>query len=75
MTLALPPDRISLLDWLHPHCEAETASLLYTKGATDGPGWVNGADDVIRAVTAFRAGTLRGYPKSSADVTQGKSYG
>ena len=73
MTYALPPDRISLLDWLLPHCEAETASLLYTKGTTDGPGWVNGADDVIRAVTAFRAGTLTS--EEFASITQdGRRY-
>jgi hypothetical protein len=55
---AMTIDRLALLDWLLPHCEAVTASLRYCKGASDGPGWVNGEQDVARAVSAFRAGTL-----------------
>jgi putative DNA primase/helicase len=51
-------DRLALLAWLLPHCEAVTASLMYSKGASDGPGWVNGEEDVERAISAFRAGTL-----------------
>jgi hypothetical protein len=51
-------DRLALLDWLLPHCEPGTASIMYPKGKSDGPGWANGEADVARAVDAYRAGTL-----------------
>ncbi len=54
----MPIDRLQLLDWLLPHCEPGTASILYPKGSTAGPGWVQTPDDVERAVAAYRNGTL-----------------
>jgi hypothetical protein len=33
---------------------------MYAKAKGDGPGWVCGTDDVTRAITAYRAGTLAG---------------
>jgi len=51
-------DRLALLDWLLPHCHTESACVLYPKGKGAGPGWVQGAEDVARAVRAFREGML-----------------
>jgi putative DNA primase/helicase len=66
-------DRLALLDWLWPHCEPDTASVLYRKGKDEGPGWVHGPADVERAVAAYRAGTLAG--EEFASLTQdGKRY-
>lgn len=66
-------DRFALLDWLLPHCEPATASVMYRKAASDGPGWVNGEADVARAVAAFRDGTLAA--EEFASITQdGKRY-
>ena len=66
-------DRIALLDWLLPHCESHTASIMYAKGANEGPGWVNGPADEERAVAAYRSGTLHAEEFSS--ITQdGKHY-
>ena len=39
-------DRHRLVDWLLPHCEPGTASVMYPKGKSEGPGWVNGEADV-----------------------------
>ena len=69
----MPLDRLALLDWLLPHCEPGTVGVMYAKGKSDGPGWVNGEADAARAVAAFRSGTLRDEQFSS--ITQdGKQY-
>ncbi len=69
----MPLDRLALLDWLLPHCEPGTASVMYPKQAKEGPGWVQTADDVERAVAAWRAGTLTS--ERFASITQnGKRY-
>lgn len=69
----MPLDRLALLDWLLPHCEPGTASVMYPKGKADGPGWVNGEADMARAVAAYRAGALTAEQFSS--ITQdGKQY-
>jgi P4 family phage/plasmid primase-like protien len=66
-------DRLALLDWLLPHCEPGTASVMYAKGSSDGPGWVQTPGDVGRAVVAWRAGTL--HAERFASITQdGKRY-
>ena len=66
-------DRLTLLDWLLPHCEPATASIMYPKGASDSPGWVHGQDDADRAVAAYRAGALQA--EEFASITQdGKRY-
>ncbi len=66
-------DRLALLDWLLPHCEPDTASVMYRKGKEEGPGWVHGRADVERAVAAYRTGTLSG--QEFASVTQdGRRY-
>ena len=64
----MPLDRLALLDWLLPHCEPGTASIMYAKGKGDGPGWANGEADVARAVAAYRAGRLSAEQFSS--ITQ-----
>jgi putative DNA primase/helicase len=51
-------DHLALLDWLLPYCEQDTISVMYDKARGNGPGWVNGADDVARAIAAHRRGTL-----------------
>lgn len=51
-------ERAALLDWLLPHCEPGTACVIYPQGKDTGPGWVQGAEDVTRAVNAWRAGAL-----------------
>ena len=69
----MPLDRLALLDWLLPHCEPGTASIMYPKGKSDGPGWANGEADVARAIAAYRAGSLCAEQFSS--ITQdGKRY-
>lgn len=66
-------DRLTLLDWLLPHCEPATASIMYPRGRDEGPGWVNGQADVERAIAAYRAGTLPAERFTS--ITQdGKRY-
>ena len=66
-------DRLLLLDWLQPHCEADTASVMYSKRSGDGPGWIHGAADVDRAVVAYRASTLAN--EEFASITQdGRRY-
>ena len=65
--------RLALLDRLLPHCEPDTASVMYPKGKDEGPGWVHGRADVERAIAAYRAGTLSG--QKFASVTQdGRRY-
>jgi hypothetical protein len=66
-------DRHSLVDWLLPHCEPGTASVMYPKGKNEGPGWVNGEADVERAIAAYRAGTL-GDERFSSMTQDGKKY-
>lgn len=66
-------DRHRLVDWLLPHCEPGTASVMYPKGKSEGPGWVNGEADVERAIAAYRAGTL-GEERFSSITQDGKKY-
>jgi putative DNA primase/helicase len=66
-------DRLALLDWLLPHCEPDTVSVMYAKAKGDGPGWVNGSEDVARAIAAYRSGTLAG--EEFASITKdGRRY-
>jgi P4 family phage/plasmid primase-like protien len=66
-------DRLSLLEWLLPHCEPDTVCLMYPKRKSDGPGWVNGREDSERAIEAYRAGSL--VAESFDSITQdGKPY-
>jgi P4 family phage/plasmid primase-like protien len=51
-------DRLALLDWLLPYCEPGTACVSYPQGEKIGPGWVQGAEDVSRAVDAWRKNAL-----------------
>lgn len=69
----MPVDRQMLLDWLLPHCEPDTVSVMYAKARGDGPGWVNVADDVAQAITAYRASRLAG--EDFASITKdGRQY-
>jgi hypothetical protein len=66
-------DRLVLLDWLLPHYEPGTASIMCLKGKNEGPGWANGEADVARAIKAYRAGALSA--EQFASITQdGKQY-
>lgn len=66
-------DRLSLLEWLLPYCEPNTVCIMYPKGKSDGPGWVNGQELSDRAIGAYRAGSLAS--ESFDSITQdGKPY-
>jgi P4 family phage/plasmid primase-like protien len=66
-------DRLSLLEWLLPYCEPNTVCIMYPKGKSDGPGWVNGQEHSERAIGAYRAGSLAS--ESFDSITQdGKPY-
>jgi P4 family phage/plasmid primase-like protien len=66
-------DRQQLLEWLLPYCENNTVCVMYPKGKSDGPGWVNGQEDSQRAINAYRAGSLAS--ESFDSITQdGKQY-
>ncbi len=66
-------DRLSLLEWLLPYCEPNTVCIMYPKGKSDRPGWVNGQELSDRAIGAYRAGSLAS--ESFDSITQdGKPY-
>lgn len=67
------PDRLGLLDRLIPHCETNTACVIYPQGEKSGAGWVQGAEDVTRAVDAWRKSTL-GHEEFGSITRDGRAY-
>jgi P4 family phage/plasmid primase-like protien len=68
-----PIHRTALLEWLLPHCEPDSACVIYPQGKDRGPGWVQGAEDVNRAVDAWRKGTL-GHEEFDSITRDGRGY-
>ena len=63
-------DRLSLLEWLLPYCEPNTVCIMYPKGKSDGPGWVNGQEHSDRA--RCLSSRLREINEVRKEISQGR---